>query len=112
MKTYDPSVKNEQPALTADLTLRKIVAVLKNALAATSCTVYWFGSRVGGNCHDTSDYDIGVLAKVDIAALLSQAKEELENSDIPYKVDLVDLHDTSEIFRCAAMNEGIILWKN
>ena len=38
-------------------------------------------------------------------------RETVENSNIPYKVDVVDLSQTSREFREKALTEGIV-WKS
>ncbi len=76
------------------------------------CRVYLFGSRATGSYKDASDFDIGVLAARDISRELSLARERLEDSNIPFTVDLVDLSATSEEFARRVQEEGILLWKN
>lgn len=72
--------------------------------------VYLFGSRASGTNQPFSDYDIGILGKRKIPlSALSEIAEELDNSDIPYKVDIVDLKPASAEFRKAAL-ENAILW--
>jgi len=74
--------------------------------------MYLFGSRATDAFHETSDFDIGVLAEVDIRRELSLAREKLEQSNIPLSVDLVDLGTASEPFRQAVLTKGILLWTN
>jgi hypothetical protein len=38
--------------------------------------------------------------------------KKIENSNIPYKVDVVDLSQVSESFRKQILKEGKILWKS
>ncbi len=78
----------------------------------TGCKVYLFGSRATGRYREESDFDIGVLAPRDISRELSIAREMLEDSDIPFTVDLVDLSATSLEFVEKVQREGILLWKD
>jgi hypothetical protein len=41
------------------------------------------------------------------AGLLSNIREALEESHIPYRVDLLDLTEADEGFRAAVLREGI-----
>ncbi len=43
---------------------------------------------------------------------LERSDLPLEESDIPFKVDLVDLRLAAPAFRRAAQTQGILLWKN
>jgi len=76
------------------------------------CQIYLFGSRATDQYHDVSDFDIGVLASEEIDRELSIARELLENSNIPFTVDLVDLSATSEEFATLVQQEGILLWES
>ena len=93
-----------------DLPLSQIKAILGPLFG--DCQVYLFGSRATGSYKDASDFDIGVLAARDISRELSLARERLEDSNIPFTVDLVDLSATSEEFARRVREEGILLWKN
>jgi len=72
-----------------------------------------FGSRARGDYTRVSDIDVGILLEENKAnrKKFILLKERVENSNIPYKVDLVDLSQTSEEFREKALREGIS-WKN
>jgi hypothetical protein len=56
--------------------------------------------------------DTGVLAPRDISRELSIAREMLEDSDIPFTVDLVDSSAASREFVEKIQREGILLWKD
>ena len=89
--------------------IRTIVAeVFKNK----PCTVYLFGSRATGGFTVTSDFDVAVLAGGDIGPKLSLVREKLDQSNIPFKVDVVDLGLTSAEFSRQVQREGVVLWKN
>ena len=53
--------------------------------------VYLFGSRAKGIHSEFSDFDLAFLSEEDISKELTLLKEILEESNFPYKVDLVDL---------------------
>ena len=90
--------------------LSRIKDMLSQVL--TGCQVYLFGSRATGRYREESDFDIGVLAPRDISRELSIAREMLEESAIPFTVDLVDLSATSIEFVEKVQREGILLWKD
>jgi predicted nucleotidyltransferase len=92
--------------------LGEVRQILQAALAEVPCHVYLFGSRAIGTAHPGSDADIAVAAEADIGLPLSQARFALEESTIPYKVDLVDLSQTSLDFRRQVLAEGKLIWKN
>ena len=74
--------------------------------------VILFGSRARGSHHPGSDVDIGFIPKIRLnPSKISFLKEKIEESRIPYKVDIVDLSSTSEEFRTQAL-KGAVIWKN
>jgi predicted nucleotidyltransferase len=69
-----------------------------------------FGSRAVGRPGKFSDVDVAVLGPGKLSAvLLDRFQESLENSDLPYFVDVVDLNSTSETFRNQVQREAIWL---
>jgi len=92
--------------------LDQIKSVLMRVLQKRSCQVYLFGSRAAGTAQPTSDFDVAVLADEDIRRELSRARELLEESNIPFKVDVVDLRLTALVFRSETQAQGVLLWKN
>lgn len=74
--------------------------------------VFLFGSRVSGQATAFSDYDVGVLGKEKVPlATLALIEEELEDSDLPYHVDVVDFRRVGGKFRRLAFR-GRKLWSN
>ena len=53
--------------------------------------IYLFGSRARGDASAYSDIDIAIESNRALSSKLSQVRFELEESLIPYKVDLVEL---------------------
>jgi len=92
--------------------LDQIKSVLMRVLQKRSCQVYLFGSRAAGTAQPTSDFDVAVLADEDISRELSLARELLEESKIPFKVDVVDLRLTASAFKAETQTQGVLLWKN
>jgi len=86
--------------------------ILKDVFKSENVKVVLFGSRARGDYFETSDMDIGILPKGETnknkVALL---REKIENSNIPYKVDVVDLSQASREFTDQALKEGLVIWK-
>lgn len=92
--------------------LAQIKAILMRAMNGKPCAVYLFGSRAAGAAQPASDFDVAVLAAEDISRELSAARDMLDESNIPCKVDVIDLRLAAPVFRCAAQAQGVLLWKN
>jgi len=93
--------------------LRTLRELIKSVIKEKGVTVLLFGSRATGEAATISDNDIGLIFKNRGAGkLLTLSREKIENSNIPYKVDLVDLSLTSKKFRRKALAEAKVLWKS
>ncbi len=89
--------------------LRKLVI---DFLAAYNVRVYLYGSYAKGTAHKTSDVDIAILPKGKIPKdLFSRLREAIEESTIPYNVDVTDLTQVSDEFRRQILKDAI-LWKD
>jgi predicted nucleotidyltransferase len=94
--------------------LKMLIKIIESVLKEKGVTVYLFGSRATGKATSTSDIDIGIVLKKNMGSdkKIALLKEKIENSNIPYKVDVVDLSQVSESFRKQILKEGKILWKS
>ena len=72
--------------------------IIQNILGKYPYTFYAFGSRVKGNHHRLSDLDLCFKDSIP-APVISHIEEDFEESDLPYKVDLVNWQTCSEEFR-------------
>lgn len=64
------------------------------------CEVRAFGSRAKWNASDYSDLDLAVVGDQHLEwHILSQLKTSFEESDLPFRVDVLDWHDVSDKFR-------------
>jgi predicted nucleotidyltransferase len=64
------------------------------------CEVRAFGSRVNGPAKDYSDLDLVVVAPGELSAdTLRHLREAFEESDLPFRVDVLDWHETSLEFQ-------------
>lgn len=74
------------------------------------CRLFIFGSRAEGKNRKFSDIDLGIWGKTKIPGhLIVKVQEELENSRLPYKVDVVDFSKVSQDFKKIALNRTIPL---
>ncbi len=105
------STTGHPAAENAAADLAQIKTILTHALSGKSCTAYLFGSRAAGTAQPASDFDIAVLADVDISRELSVARAMLDESNFPFKVDVVDLQFVAPSFRHATLIQGVLLWK-
>ena len=72
--------------------------------------VWAFGSRVKGNAKPYSDLDLAIVSDTPLPlALLAEVAEAFSESDLPWKVDLVDWATTSERFRQVIAEQKLIL---
>jgi hypothetical protein len=78
------------------------------ALAGHDAEVWLFGSCARGKVRNASDIDIGILPRRDLpAALLAVLAADIEDSAIPYDVDLVDLRYADKALVDEVRREGI-----
>ncbi|MFO0004713.1 MAG: nucleotidyltransferase family protein [bacterium] len=71
--------------------------------------VFIFGSRADGTANTYSDYDIGLVGPRLPADKYFDIVAEFEESDLPVKVDLVQMCDVSSEFRSIAARSTIPL---
>ncbi len=80
--------------------VQHIKDIIFKYLPADKYNVFLFGSRASESHRKWSDFDIGVKGDSKIPQItLSKIEGELEESDIPYKVDVVDFSRVSGKFR-------------
>jgi len=83
---------------------------LKN-LSSINVEVFLFGSRAASSELDKSDIDIGILGNKKVSSIIvSKLYEELEESVVPYHVDIVDFFNVDKEFRRLATQNKIV-WK-
>ncbi len=72
--------------------------------------VFLFGSRANGTNTQFSDIDVGFVSQKKIESyIFRKITEEIEDSRIPYHVDLIDFFDVDEGFRKQSY-EGRVFW--
>lgn len=93
------------PGLT-DVELKTITSILRPARK-----VLLFGSRVKGTHRRYSDLDVAVkLPAGDHDILMSQLREQFQTSDLPFKVDVVNIDEVSKDFLQLIESTSVCLW--
>lgn len=86
----------------------QIINIIRTYLKENSVDIILFGSRAEGNASNVSDFDIALRSKTEINdSILNNIKEKLENSNIPYKIDLVDYNKVTDALRESIDRTGI-----
>ena len=81
-------------------------------LKEENVTVILFGSRAREDFNRVSDIDIGILPGKNLdRRKLINLKDRIEDLNIPYMVDVVDLSRVSEDIREKTLREGTV-WKH
>lgn len=92
--------------------LEKLRDLFDSALQEDNVKVVLFGSSATGKYKISSDIDIGILAKgVFDVKKLTLLKEDIGKMNIPYKVEVVYLNETSTDFKDEAL-KGAVIWKD
>ena len=83
----------------SDRALREVRAVVARVLGARDATVYLFGSFASGTQRRTSDIDLAIESATPLPrTLLAKLRDALEESRVPYRVDVVDLAEANPEF--------------
>lgn len=72
--------------------LEELKEFLKDFFQGEDVEIYLFGSRARGENSEFSDIDIAILSRQDISDKLVVLRYILEESNLPFKVDIVDLN--------------------
>jgi predicted nucleotidyltransferase len=85
--------------------LRRIVLA---ALGEHDAAVWLFGSCARGDVRHMSDIDVGILPRDELpAGFFATLAETIEESTIPYNVDIVDLRKVAPVWLDAIRHEGV-----
>jgi len=77
-------------------------------LRGTRARVFLFGSWARGEPRFTSDIDVAVQGDAALPpGLLPRIRRTLEESTVPYRVDLVDLAEADPRLRQPVLEEGV-----
>ncbi len=89
----------------------KLKKVIIDFLKNDNVKIVLFGSRARGDNYISSDVDIGIIpyGKFD-EKKITILKTNVENLNIPYKVEIVDFSGVSESFKKETLKEAVV-WK-
>ncbi len=74
--------------------------------------VFLYGSRASQKYSHSADIDIGIMGNRPIErGVIKKINKELEETDIPYHIDIKDFFSVDEKFKEVALKE-IIIWNN
>lgn len=88
----------------------ELITIIRKHLP--TCSIILFGSFARGEQTSSSDIDLALDAghpipyKTIMSILL-----DIDETTIPFKIDLVDLQAAPALLKTAIFNEGIIWWK-
>ena len=67
--------------------------------------VFLFGSRPVGNDKALSDIDVGILGKRPLPVIIKgDLESDLDESIVPFKIDLIDFYQIDEVFKNEALS--------
>lgn len=88
--------------------LRVIRQIVFDSLSGTSARVYLVGSCASGDYKRHSDIDIVIdLLQPTSKVSISEIRSMLEQSDIPFFVDVFDFHQLDEHYRAEIKKDGV-----
>lgn len=89
--------------------MREATEIVIAALRPNRVSVFVFGSRARADAGVRSDIDLAIMATGALPqGALAAAREALEDSTIPQRVDLVDLAASDPELRRRVLREGIL----
>lgn len=82
--------------------------IVRNIVGAEDARLFLYGSRARGDAGPRSDIDIAVLPRRSLPpGVLARIREALDESTIPYRVEILDLSTVNEEFRRNVLAEAI-----
>ena len=88
--------------------LQMVLHILQRRVSTFN--VWAFGSRAKGTAKPYSDLDLAVITQEPLAVnVLADLSDDFSESDLPFKVDVVDWATTRETFRAIIAQEKIVV---
>lgn len=93
------------------LTLEQIKFVqelIVNPLRSQGATVYCYGSRARGDFKRFSDLDLMIESKTKGKLDLGEMHEKIQNSNFPYKIDLVQYSEFADAYKPSYQKDKVL----
>ena len=85
--------------------------IVLNHIDTNQYKVFLFGSRACGNAKKYSDIDVGILGNQKFSVIKKfDIENAIDESIVPYKVDLVDFFGVDNKFKSEALKK-IVIWE-
>jgi predicted nucleotidyltransferase len=99
-------------ALAVNRHLQTIKSLVLASLEHEDVSVGFFGSMASGSIRRSSDVDVAVVPRNGWnRSRLALLREQLEDLNVPYKVDVVDFSTVSQQFREEAL-KTVVWWRH
>lgn len=86
--------------------MQMLQSILSEHLKGFDVRVYMFGSRARGTAKRTSDIDLALTSPKALPdKLIQNLTEAFSESNIPYKVDIINLNAVAQTFKNAIIND-------
>ncbi len=89
--------------------LNLVREIVLSIVDTNACAVFLFGSWARRSHKQSSDIDIGIWGSQPLGKTYHRLMQAIEDSIVPYPVDIVDFFNADEAFRRDAL-EGAIVW--
>lgn len=84
----------------------QIKQIIFKHLSPKEYKVFLYGSRVTGKAWKWSDYDVGIMGDKPVPVMVKvEIEDELEKSDLPVVVEVVDFYNVGESFKQLALQK-------
>lgn len=92
--------------------LSRLKDIVLETLKNENVGVVLFGSRARGGNRSYSDVDIGIIPHGSFdKTTITFLREKIEESTIPYKVEIVNLEETPDDFKREILKDAVV-WKD
>lgn len=95
-----------------DALIQRVKMIVLQHFSTQNVRIYLFGSWARGEQKRSSDIDIDIAIEgnIDISYEITLLREKLEESTIPRRIDVVDMHHAGKALCQRIRKEGIV-WK-
>jgi len=108
------SFKRSAAALnpTRQKAVQQLRRMVLDAIGARDAAAYLFGSTATGNVRHASDIDVAILPREELPpSFFAELAERIEESTIPYHVDLIDLRKVPKKLQEEVTRSGTV-WRD